>query len=89
MHPTHNCCALLALLAVSVAPAAGASSGAVVEPRSAPPARRAAESAEDRRDLLRRHAIEHAAERLERQADEAVYRYVPAARPRHLRRTPR
>lgn len=50
----------------------------------APSARRASESAEQRRALLRRHTLDRALARIARQEGEAVYRYVPTPRPEHL-----
>jgi hypothetical protein len=48
------------------------------------PAQQATESAQIRLELLRLHAAEQAARRLERSADEPPYRFLPTRRPADL-----
>ena len=65
--------------------AAIAGAGAEIAPVPASrPAQQANESAQIRLELLRLHAAEQAARRLERSADEPPYRFLPTRRPADL-----
>ena len=75
---------LLANAAGTVAAAVPAGGGAIDSVPLSRPAQQATESAQIRLELLRRHAVEQAARRLERSTGEPLHRFVPTRRPADL-----